>query len=82
MKSDKDEVFSLVLELTILVQKYDGPLTGQSVSNMIYGLQRLSSDHPVVLMLVDELTRLLKSYNGPITGQGVGNMLLGLKRMK
>ena len=58
MKSDKDEVFALVVELTRLVQKYDGPLTGQSVSNMIYGLQGLSSDHPVVLTLVDELSSI------------------------
>ena len=71
-----------MVELTRLVKTYVDPLTGQSVSKIIYGLQGLSSDHPVVLMLVDELTRLLKTYKGPITGQAVGNMLLGLKSIK
>ena len=66
--------------ITGQAKKYDDSLTDQAVSNMIYGLQGLSSvDHPVVLTLVAELTRLLKTYNGPITGQGVSNMIYGLQ---
>jgi hypothetical protein len=75
-------VRALVTELTQLAKTYSEPLKAQAVSNMLYGLQGLSSDCPEVRALLRELPRLVKTCTEPLKAQEVGKMLYGLQGMK
>ena len=75
-------MIDLIVQVTRLVKSYNGPINGQTVGNMFYGLQGMNCDCPGVVALFIELTRLIESCEGSMSEQEVSNMLYGLQRFK
>ena len=82
-------VLRLVDALAMITLKFpDVNFTAQAVTNMLYGLQGLSSDSPEVRRLLSSLASLLAGVDGMgesgeiLSAQGVGNALYGLQGLK
>ena len=78
-KFKRNESIELLSLLPYMVGSCPGPLSAQSIANILYGLQGMSSRRPETLALLKILAPKIKSCTEVFTPQHVGNCLYALQ---
>jgi hypothetical protein len=81
MSSEYEEVRTLLRVLTAKMNKVQGTLTAQGLSNILYGLHSMSSEHTEVLQFLEAFYSKLENSHHVFTSQNISNSLYGLQGM-